>query len=391
MNNLSYLYELYNINYVKSTDDLSYAINWMLRYLLTNNYDSKIIIKSYSNHSNNSNNCIYEGVLTYDKTINRIVKHTDYDTIYPTIYSPYDTTIFFHTHNSNLYKQIIYNNNNKVSTNQISNNQVTNNINTIKEDKPKQSIKDLFSSIIDTSEKLKKVSNELNENNESQDKQNNENKEEKNSDVDSESDSDSESINSEELEQMQKHLDKLLEDKVNIDNLVKERDEVLTDLRCEDSFQKRKQVKLKEKEEEKKNIFRGDLGVYKKILEKYNKCLEDEELKDKQLESFIPPLFEAKFYIFHFLNFNDLINDSDYENPSDELYELYTILYSSRYNEFYEIPEEFEDIISEFINFLPEKNILTEEEIHNGLNDASRHDLLFVQREEEEDLVNNLD
>jgi hypothetical protein len=72
MNNLSYLYELYNINYVKSTDDLSYAINWMLRYLLTNNYDSKIIIKSYSNHSNNSNNCIYEGVLTYDKTINMI-------------------------------------------------------------------------------------------------------------------------------------------------------------------------------------------------------------------------------------------------------------------------------------------------------------------------------
>ena len=113
------------------------------------------------------------------------------------------------------------------------------------------------------------------------------------------------------------------------------------------------------------------------------------DLEEKKLENFIPPLFEAKFYVLHFLNLNDLINESDYESPSDELYELYTILYSSRYDEFYEIPEEFEDIISQFIEFLPEKNILTEEEIHNGLNDASRHDLLFVQREEEEDLVNN--
>ena len=78
MNNLSYLYDLYNINYVKTTDDLSYAINWLLRYLLINNYDSKIIIKSYSNKSNNSKDYIFEGVLIYDKTINRIVKQTEY-------------------------------------------------------------------------------------------------------------------------------------------------------------------------------------------------------------------------------------------------------------------------------------------------------------------------
>ena len=62
----AHLYDLYNINYVKTTDDLNYAINWLLRYLLTNNYDSKIIIKSYSN---DTDNCIFEGVLTYDKTI----------------------------------------------------------------------------------------------------------------------------------------------------------------------------------------------------------------------------------------------------------------------------------------------------------------------------------
>ena len=392
MNNLSYLYDLYNINYVKTTDDLSYAINWLLRYLLTNNYDSKIIIKSYSN---DLTNYIFEGVLIYDKTINRIVKQTDYDTTYVTIYSPYDTTIFFHTHNSNLYKQIINkdtNNNTNTSNNQINNiNSITNNNNnnntsntSNKQDKPKQNIRELFSSIIDTSEKLKEVSTELTELKESELKESEQKEDnDKKNDIFSDSDSDSESINSDELEQMQNYLDKLLENKVNIDNLVKERDEVLTDLRCEDSFQKRKQIKLKEKEEEKKNIFRGDLGVYKKITEKYNKCLEDQNNEEKSLEQFIPPLFEAKFYIFHFMNLHDLVNDSDYESPSDELYELYTILYSSRYDEFYEIPEEFEDIISQYIDFLPEKNILTEEEIHNGLNDASRHDLLFDQHEEE--------
>ncbi len=378
MNSLSYLYDLYETRFIKTTEDINYAINWLLNQVISNKHESYIVVKSYYN---NNDECIIEGIIKYNKEINRIIKAFEYNSTY-TVYSPYDTTIFGHTHNFNLYRKLAFGESNMDLNNFNSNN--VNNVNNVnnnydlkqeKEKTEKENIKDIFSSIVQTSQDLKVVSSKLKK----EEKQNN--KEESDNDTDTESET--ESIDSKELEEMQKKLDKMLEDKINIDNLVKERDEELCDLRCEDSFQKRKQIKVKEKEEEKKNIFRGDLNVYKKIIEKYTKS------ENSDLEKFIPPLFEAKFYVFHYMNLHNMINDSDYEEPSEELYELYNILYKSRYDEFYEIPEDFEDIISEFVQFLPEKNILTEEEIHNGLNDISKHDLLFEQKEAEEDMEVN--
>ncbi len=378
MSNLSYLYDLYETIFIKTTEDINYAINWLLNQVISNKHESYIVVKSYYN---NNDECIIEGIIKYNKEINRIIKAFEYNSTY-TVYSPYDTTIFGHTHNFNLYRKLAFGESNMDLNNFNSNN--VNNVNNVnnnydlkqeKEKTEKENIKDIFSSIVQTSQDLKVVSSKLKK----EEKQNN--KEESDNDTDTESET--ESIDSKELEEMQKKLDKMLEDKINIDNLVKERDEELCDLRCEDSFQKRKQIKVKEKEEEKKNIFRGDLNVYKKIIEKYTKS------ENSDLEKFIPPLFEAKFYVFHYMNLHNMINDSDYEEPSEELYELYNILYKSRYDEFYEIPEDFEDIISEFVQFLPEKNILTEEEIHNGLNDISKHDLLFEQKEAEEDMEVN--
>lgn len=358
-----YSYELYNQNYFKTTNDLTFAINWLLTSLF-NNKLCKIVVKSYTENQDDS---IIDSFIQFDQPLNRIVKLCPYDSTQKTIYSPYDTTLFHHINNSNLYKLLI--NFDKTSQSQSQSEPQSNLqqiVNVEKQDKV--SIKEMFNNVLSSSEKLKEVSTKLNE-------------------IERDDES-SESISSEELNEIQQQLDNMLNDKMNIDNLVKEKDEKLCDLRCEDSFEKRKELKQKEKKEEKRNIFRADLSVHKKIGEKYNKYLEKfEEGKitvENSLNDFIPPLFEAKFYVIHYLYINDMINDTDYESPGDELYELYNILYNSRYNEDYNVPEEFEEIVSSFIDFLPDKNILTEDEIHNSLNNNSNNDILFQQIEPEE-------
>jgi hypothetical protein len=377
---LYYSYELYNSNYYKTTNDLTFAINWLLVNLF-NNKRCYILVKSYTDNKDES---IIDGYIFLDQSLNRLVKTSPFDSKQKTIYSPYDTTLFYHVNNSNLYKLLINFDMTSTSTSTSSYNsslfQSEPVINVEKKEKVKEkvSIKDMFNNVISSSEKLKEVSAKLNQ----------EDKEDKEESLFSESDDTDESICSEELDEIQKQLDTMLNEKMNIDNLVKEKDDKLSDLRCEDSFDKRLIRKNKEREEENRNIFRANLGVHKKICEKYSRYLEQFEqgeiTVEKALEDFISPLFEAKFFVIHYLYLNDMINDSDYENPEDELYELYNILYNSRYNEDYNVPDEFEEIVSSFISFLPDRNILTEDEIHNGLNNNSNNDILFQQIEPEE-------
>jgi hypothetical protein len=63
---------------------------------------------------------------------------------------------------------------------------------------------------------------------------------------------------------------------------------------------------------------------------------------------------------------------------------MFNILYNSRYNENYDVPEDFDDIITKYISSLPDKTILTEDELVNKLNDESKHNQLFLQHEPEE-------
>jgi hypothetical protein len=96
-------------------------------------------------------------------------------------------------------------------------------------------------------------------------------------------------------------------------------------------------------------------------------------------------MFEAKFYVIKYLDNQNMINEEDYESVSDELYELYNILYSSRYDENYDVPDDLEEIILDFIKSLPDKSILTEEELINKLNGESKHENLFIQPVEYDD------
>ena len=233
----------------------------------------------------------------------------------------------------------------------------------------------MFNKIVHTSDELKKLSSIL---------ANSDSDSDSDYDSDSDSDSDSESINSSELDLMQKQLDEMLTDKINIDKLVKNKDNILSDLRCEDSFKKRQERKDKEREIEKKNIFGGDLNVYKRINEKHNKVIKKN--KTINIEDYIPPFFEAKYYVIKYLDNKEMLEETDYEKPSDELYELYNILYNARYNEDYEVPDEFDEIVMDFIDSLPNKVILTESEIHLSMNDKSKHEILFTQLEEEENI-----
>jgi hypothetical protein len=261
-----------------------------------------------------------------------------------------------------------------------------------------QELKNLFSDIIETSEKLNSVSNNLKDNNEKNETiVNNEKVELIEDDNDSNSndtESDNESVSTEDLDNIQEHLNKLLEEKVNVDNLIKEKDDELADMRCEQSYQRQLKNKEKSKEEEKYNIFRADINIYKRIMNNFNERLNEAKIKEQniediKLENFIPPMFEAKFYVIKFLYDENLIEESDYEQPSQELYEIYNILYKARFDETYDIPDDFEDIITKFIHQLPDKTILTTEELHLHLNNESKHELLFVQKEEEENLNNS--
>lgn len=116
--------------------------------------------------------------------------------------------------------------------------------------KEKISIKNTFDDVISSSKKLEGVSTKLNE------PQNDNFKNKVDSNKVESDDESSESICSDELNELQQQLDKILNDKLNIDNLVKNKDEQLCDLRCEESYEKRKIIKNKEREEEKKIYLR---------------------------------------------------------------------------------------------------------------------------------------
>jgi hypothetical protein len=388
MNAINYRYPLYDNNLqVKVTYDLLYAMKWLLTNLLKKNFNVFIIIQSYMNNEEESMN---EGIIKYNGEF--IIKTFEFNNTC-TIYSPYDTTLFYHTHISNMYKMLLSSTSNTSIENNViqqikqeTNQEIKQETNQeIKQDvklevKPEsvskaKELKDLVSSVIKSSEELKNFSSNLNN------KINSDSSDSDSSDSDS-SDSDisdvtDDSISTEDLNKIQHELDTMLADKVNIDNLIKEKDEELVDLRCEASFNNRKIEKNKQKELEKKNIFRSDLNIYKKIC--------NDNIKNNT--DFIPDIFEAKYYVIKFLDTENIIESTDYENPSEELFELYNILYNSRYDENYDIPEEFDDIITKYISSLPDKNILTETELVNILNDKCKHNELFAQNEPEEQLT----
>ena len=81
----------------------------------------------------------------------------------------------------------------------------------------------------------------------------------------------------------------------------------------------------------------------------------------------------AKCVVFDYLDKNKYLDNEDLESPSEELFELYTILYNSRFVDNYEPPEDFEEIVLDFFDSLPDVDIMTERVYHNKLNKLTEY------------------
>ncbi len=141
-------------------------------------------------------------------------------------------------------------------------------------------------------------------------------------------------------------------------NLEEERDK-LSDIIMEENYQKSLKAKEENRLKEKRNIFISDLSVYKKI--------------NKNKNTSVPDFFMAKYVVLDYLDKNKYFETENLESPSDELFELFTILYNSSFVEDYEPQEGFEDVILDFIDSLPDIEILTEKQFHDKLNKLTEY------------------
>jgi len=170
------------------------------------------------------------------------------------------------------------------------------------------------------------------------------------------SDSDVESVSSEQLRELEENLDRMMNEQKELKNTLEDEKDKLADIIMEENYQKTLRAKEENKKKEKRNIFVSDLSVYKKL--------------NKQ-NSQVPDFFMAKCVVFDFLDKNKYLETEDLELPSEELFQLYTILYNSRFVDNYEPPEDFEEVVLDFLDSLPDVELMTERDYHNKLNKLS--------------------
>jgi hypothetical protein len=94
-----------------------------------------------------------------------------------------------------------------------------------------------------------------------------------------------------------------------------------------------------ERLKEKYNIFVSDITIYNKLINEKHFT-----------ESFIPPFFEAKYYIIKYLYKHNYFESENLNGPSQELFDLYNMLYNFVNNNFKinKDNEDFIDIIEDF-------------------------------------------
>ncbi len=328
MNNVFYdLYE--NNKFTKRTSDRDYAIFWILDNFIKSEYTSDYHFDIVKMITENDIICS-ESIKIYD---NKVIKINKFNKSLNTTYSPFDLDLFNLTELSLLYQNIINRNETNIINKPLINN--------------------------------KKLENELNkaqQNLKLKELQKEENKIENKTGV--------QIFNKEELEDMKNLLNSLKNKKELIDNEFKEKENELADIDCNERFEKKKQKLDEERKKEKYNIFKSDIKIYDKLINEENFS-----------ESFIPPLFEAKYFILKYLFINDYFMDENKLEPSDELFELYRTLYdfvSGLYSNNDSIYETFSDIFNEFNQFLPkDKKLLTDRQMMDTLNAKSQTIDLF--------------
>ena len=186
--------------------------------------------------------------------------------------------------------------------------------------------------------------------------------------VNTDTDTDNESVTSEQLHELEKNLDEMMNKQTGLQKNLDEEKDKLADIIMEENYAKTSKKKKEEKEKEKRNIFISDLSVYMKI---------------NKINSSVPDFFMAKCCVLDYLDKNNFFDGEDLENPSNELFEVYNILYNSRFTKDYVPPEDFEGLVMDFIDSLPEVDIVTQEQLHAQLNKISEYGMFST------DLVRN--
>lgn len=189
--------------------------------------------------------------------------------------------------------------------------------------------------------------------------------------------SDDKSLNDEETKKLEDLLDNMFLNQQTLAKTVKENKKVLEDdkdnlanYECELRFQKMLNQREIEKNEEKQRVFSADIGIYHKLKEK----LQDPSMN--MTEKDIPDLFEAKYYVFKYLDVNGYLDAITSDEEKNELYRLYNALYNSRFppDDDYVPPDEYVNEVLEFMtnSFMPDK-IQTVDDIMSDLNKGSHN------------------
>ena len=355
---LNYIYYLHSNNNTTHTNDFNYALYWLLNNILSKNNHCYITINSYTD---NERECIAEGIIKFD---GRYIVRCHPNTLLSeeTRYSPYDTSIFYRADLSHMYLQILNNKNTGL-------NQQINKI-----EKVEKSI------VIDKVENIpvvKKTS--MKEEINSVLKQSQQVQQQVQQQINNDCQSDDESIATEDIDNIEKELDKMLKNQEITKEEIKKTEEELADAACEYNFKKNQENRKKEKEKELRNIFSADLNVYKKINDNYK------EKNNVNLIDLVPKVFEAKFYVIKYLDDNGYLEFENINEPTEELYELYNMFYKVQFNsedtnlENYD--ESFYEVIHDFLEYMTDKKVLTYEEINNYLNSKSDTVAILTNKE----------
>jgi len=337
-----------------STSSIEYAVSWLLDKVdnaLTNN----VVTNNFwimSNLNVDNRHSINQGYVMWEDGF--VVKKLFLDDEFKTVYSPYDLTLFFRTELSARYvKLITKNNKNKLIPLSI------------EQSPPQVTLKNEYSSLIKNFNIIESKNNNINNKN--------------NKDNNADSDTDDESISSEQLRDLEEKLDKMMSTKEKINEDSKKKEYELADITMEENYKKKINTKNEEKEKEKRNIFKSDLAIYKKINNNL-KTNEDFEYPNNynimyMLQKYVPDFFAAKYSVIFYLDQHYYLENESLDNPSDEIYELFNILYNARYNELYVPPDDFIDIVDDFIDSLPDVDIPTPEVIHKHLNRTTEYSM----------------
>ena len=158
----------------------------------------------------------------------------------------------------------------------------------------------------------------------------------------------------------------------------------MVDLNSEARYIKNELNKQKEREIEKKNIYIADKKTYIKILDDINN-----PQKKFVTEDNIPILFKSRYIIYNFMKINNIINlDKDDKELFDIEYDIYIILLSI-VNELngsekqINIPEEYSSICDNFLQYVEDVDLSSEEEILQQLSNK-KYNHLFTNDTTEE-------